>query len=110
MFVELFGQSDKLVLNLMIVGASILVAGLLGVAGSAPIRLADRRVRRRGRSIGLLAALRQPLTEPLLALVTVVVAIGGALVALRMLLRTDAAGVGDGRRRCRHADRRRRDA
>ena len=29
---ELFGQQDKLVLNLMIVGASVLIAGLLGVA------------------------------------------------------------------------------
>src|SRR3990172_8094111 len=32
-FVELFGEADKLVLNVMIVAASILIAGLLGVGG-----------------------------------------------------------------------------
>ena len=84
-FVELFGQQDKLVLNLMIVGASVLIAGLLGVAarrrfGAAILGFGVAGV------VGLTAALRQPLTEPLLALITVIVAIGGALVALRMML------------------------
>ena len=33
LFVTLFGEADKLVLNLMIVGAAILIAGGLGIAG-----------------------------------------------------------------------------
>ena len=32
-FVELFGQADKLVLNVLIVVSAVLIAGLLGVAG-----------------------------------------------------------------------------
>jgi DMSO/TMAO reductase YedYZ molybdopterin-dependent catalytic subunit len=84
-FVELFGTQDKLVLNLMIVGASVLIAGLLGLAGRRRFGIAVVGFGTAG-LVGLVAALRQPLTEPLLALATVVLAIGAAIVTLRMLL------------------------
>ena len=84
-FVELFGEADKLVLNLMIVAASVLIAGLLGVAGRR-----DWAVPVTGFAIaglaGLFAAIQQPLTEPLLAVITVAVAIAIALGALRLML------------------------
>jgi DMSO/TMAO reductase YedYZ molybdopterin-dependent catalytic subunit len=84
-FVELFGEADKLVLNLMIVGGAILIAGALGVGGrrnwSIPLI---------GFSIagvaGLIAAFVQPLTDPLLAIFTVVLATLAALGVLRLML------------------------
>jgi DMSO/TMAO reductase YedYZ molybdopterin-dependent catalytic subunit len=84
-FVELFGQQDKLVLNLIIVGASVLIAGALGVAGRRRFAWPVIGFGIAG-LVGLVAALRQPLTEPLLAIVTVLVAIGAALAVLRMML------------------------
>ncbi|MFI5293221.1 MAG: hypothetical protein ACHQ02_10165, partial [Candidatus Limnocylindrales bacterium] len=84
-FVELFGEADKLVLNVMIVAASILIAGLLGVAGRRnwAVPVAGFGV---AGLVGLLAAVSQPLTEAPLAIVTVGAAILVALLALRLML------------------------
>jgi DMSO/TMAO reductase YedYZ molybdopterin-dependent catalytic subunit len=90
-FVELFGDADKLVLNVMIVGASILIAGLLGVGGRRSWNIPVAGFVIAG-LVGLLAALSQPLNDPVLTVVTMVMAIGLALGALRlMLLPTDPA-------------------
>src|SRR3990172_3089178 len=84
-FVELFGEADKLVLNVMIVAASILIAGLLGVGGRRNWAIPVTGFAIAGLA-GLFAALWQPLTEPLLAVITVAVAIAIALGALRLML------------------------
>ncbi len=84
-FVELFGQNDKLVLNAMIIGAAVLIAGLLGVAGRRNwnIPVAGFAI---AAVAGLVAALAQPLNDPVLSVVTVVVAILAALAVLRLML------------------------
>ncbi len=86
LIVELFGTNDKLALNVGIILASVLVAGLLGVAGRRRWGVPVAGFSAAG-LVGLVAALAQPLTDPLLALLTVVVAIASALAALRLLLR-----------------------
>jgi len=85
LFVQLFGQSDKLALNVLIVTSALLIAGLLGVAGRRRWAVPVAGFVIAG-VVGLLAALRQPLTDPVLAVLTVVVAMAGALVALRVML------------------------
>jgi DMSO/TMAO reductase YedYZ molybdopterin-dependent catalytic subunit len=84
-FVELFGQADKLVLNIMIVGAAILIAGVLGVAGRRnwSIPVAGFTI---AAVAGLVAALSQPLNDPILSVITVAVAILAALAVLRLML------------------------
>jgi DMSO/TMAO reductase YedYZ molybdopterin-dependent catalytic subunit len=86
LIVELFGTNNKLALNVGIVLAAVLVAGLLGVAGRRrwAVPVAGFSV---AGMVGLVAALAQSLTDPILAVLTVVVAIAAALVALRLLLR-----------------------
>ena len=83
--VELFGSNNKLALNIGIVITSIILAGLLGVAGrrSWTVPLVGFGI---AGVAGLLAALSRPLIEPLWAAVTVVLAIAAALIALRLML------------------------
>ena len=83
--VSLFGTNDKLALNLAVLAGAMAVAGLLGIVA--------RRRWRRGvagfLAIGLVvlyAALREPLIEPVLAMVTIGAALGVSLGALRLLL------------------------
>jgi DMSO/TMAO reductase YedYZ molybdopterin-dependent catalytic subunit len=85
LMVGLFGDADKLVLNVVIVGAAVLIAAAVGVAA---------RRRWSWGVIGFLvaggvaafAALRQPLTDRVLAVLTVVVAVTAGLAVLRWLL------------------------
>jgi DMSO/TMAO reductase YedYZ molybdopterin-dependent catalytic subunit len=86
LFVQLFGEADKLALNALIVAASIAIAGLLGVAGRRRWLIPVIGFVVAG-AIGLFAALRQPLSDPPLAVITVAVAMAGALGALRLMLR-----------------------
>ncbi|MFI5292956.1 MAG: hypothetical protein ACHQ02_08820, partial [Candidatus Limnocylindrales bacterium] len=86
LFVELFGEADKLALNVLIVAASIAIAGLLGVGGRRRWAIPVIGFLVAG-AIGLAAALRQQLTDPVLAGITVTLAIAAALGALRLLLR-----------------------
>jgi len=84
-FVELFGDADKLVLNLMIVGASVLIAGFLGVGGRRNWTIPVAGFAIAGVA-GLIAALAQPLNDPVLTVIIVAVAISAALGALRLML------------------------
>ncbi|HSM34667.1 MAG TPA: molybdopterin-dependent oxidoreductase [Anaerolineae bacterium] len=85
--VELFGSNNKLALNVGVVITSILLAGLLGVAGRRRWSVALMGFGAAG-VIGLLAALTRPLVEPLWAVFTVAAAIILALAALRLMLAT----------------------
>ena len=85
LMVELFGDADKLVVDVMIVGAAALIAGLLGVAGRRSFRVPVIGFGIAG-AVALIAATRQPLIETPLAIVTVVAAVGAALAVLRLLL------------------------
>jgi DMSO/TMAO reductase YedYZ molybdopterin-dependent catalytic subunit len=85
LFVELFGQSDKLALNLLIVVSAVLIAGLLGVAGRRRWAFPVAGFLIAG-LVGLIAALRQPLTDPILAVLTIVISMTAALGALRIML------------------------
>lgn len=83
--VELFGEADKLVLNLVIVGVALAIAAGLGVL--ARVR---RGLARIGfAAFGLLAlgaGLRDPLAEPLTTLVVAVAAVLVTLAALDWLM------------------------
>ena len=97
--VSLFGDADKPVLNAAIGIGAVLIAAALGVAARRNWTIGVVGFMVAG-GVGLVAALRQPLTSQVLAVVTVVAAIGAALVVLRMLLATTAPpGAGPGRGR-----------
>ena len=85
LIVELFGTNNKLALNVGITMTAILIAGVLGVIGrrSWVVPVAGFVV---AGAAGLGAALTRPLVEPVLAVVTIVLAIGVALAALRWML------------------------
>jgi DMSO/TMAO reductase YedYZ molybdopterin-dependent catalytic subunit len=87
LMVELFGSDNKLALNVGIVATSILLAGVLGVAGRRSWNVPVFGFGVAG-AVGLLAALSRPLVEPLWAVVTVVTAVIMALAALRLMLAT----------------------
>ena len=83
--VELFGEADKLLLNLFIAAVALAAAALIGVVsrtrpGAALIGYG---------AFGLLAlgaGLREPLVEPLVTLIIAVVAVGIAVGAFRWLI------------------------
>ena len=85
LIVQLFGDNNKLALNVGIVIATIAIAGLLGVAGRRNwlVPVAGFVV---AGVVGLGAALTRPLLDPVLAVVTVVVVIAAALGGLRLML------------------------
>ncbi len=89
LIVELFGTNNKLALNVGIVLASIAIAGLLGLAARRRWSVAVVGFGVAG-AAGLVAALSQPLTDPLLAVITSVVSVSVALLALRLLLSATA--------------------
>ncbi len=84
--VDLFGTADKLALNVAIVVGALVIAGLLGVLarfhrswttlGFAAIAV-----------LGLFASLRDPLVDPLLALLAAVLGVGVAYGVIGWLLR-----------------------
>ena len=93
--VDLFGEADKLLLNLLIVGVALAVAAGLGVLA---------RTRRSLARIGFLAfgllalgaGLRDPLSAPITTLIVAVAAVGVALLTLDRMLAL--AGRGSDRR------------
>ena len=90
-FVDLFGEADKLVLNGMVVGGAIIIAGFLGVGGRRNWNIPLVGFVIAGLA-GMIAALAQPLTDPLLAIFTVVASTLAAIGAIRvMLAATDPA-------------------
>jgi DMSO/TMAO reductase YedYZ molybdopterin-dependent catalytic subunit len=83
--VDLFGEADKLLLNLLIVAVALAAAAVLGILARGRPGLA--RVGFAG--FGLLAlgaALRDPLASPLTSLLVAAAAIGVAFLALRWLM------------------------
>ena len=87
LMVSLFGDADKTVLNAAIAIGALLIAAALGVAARRNWTIGVIGFMVAG-GIGLVAALRQPLTSQVFAVITVVVAIGVALGVLRLLLAT----------------------
>ena len=90
--VDLFGEADKLVLNLFIAAVAIGAAAVGGVLARTrpwivPIGAGAFGI------LALFAGLRDPLAEPITTLIVVVVAVVIAIYAMRWLLRM-AAGAG----------------
>ncbi len=85
LIVELFGDNNKLALNVGITITAIVIAGFLGIGGrrSWTVPVAGFVI---AGLVGLGAALTRPLVEPVLAIITIVLAIGIALIALRWML------------------------
>jgi len=83
--VELFGTNDKLALNLLIVVATVAIAAAVGIAGRRRWRTAVAGFGLAG-GAALFAVLREPLVSPVLAVPTVVGALGASLLVLRGLL------------------------
>ena len=88
--VDLFGEADKLILNLFIVAVAIVGAALLGVLartrpGLARIGFAG------GGTLALGAGLRDPLSEPVTTLLVAGAAVGIAIGVLSWLLGLAAA-------------------
>jgi DMSO/TMAO reductase YedYZ molybdopterin-dependent catalytic subunit len=87
--VDLFGEADKAVLNLVVLAGALAIAAGLGV-------LARRRPGAARAGFGLLgagtflAAIRDPLVDPILSLATAAVSTGVAVLALPRLLRLAA--------------------
>jgi len=83
--VALFGTWDKLALEIGIALAAALIAGGLGVLGLRRPAAAAAGFLIAG-AVGFLAALRQPLTEPVPALIVSLIAIVTGIAVLRLLL------------------------
>jgi DMSO/TMAO reductase YedYZ molybdopterin-dependent catalytic subunit len=89
LMVDLFGEADKLVLNLAVLVVALAGGAVLGVVGRRWPRLASTGFAAVG-LLGLIAAVRDPLVDPVLATVTVGLASGVAILALPRLLRLAA--------------------
>jgi DMSO/TMAO reductase YedYZ molybdopterin-dependent catalytic subunit len=86
LMVALFGTDNKLALSVGIVLGAILIAGLLGIGGRRRFAIPVVGFAVAG-GVGLVAALAQSLTDPLLAALTTVVSVAAAIASLRVLLR-----------------------
>ncbi len=82
---NLFGTNDKLALNLLIVVVALLVAGGLGIAARRRLDLASGAFAAFG-IVAAVAALQQPLVEPVLAIATALVATLASIRALSWLI------------------------
>jgi DMSO/TMAO reductase YedYZ molybdopterin-dependent catalytic subunit len=86
LMVDLFGEADKLVLNL-----AVLVVALVGGAGLGVLARKWPRLAMAGFAgvglLGLIAAVRDPLVDPVLATITAGLASGVAMLTLPRLLR-----------------------
>ncbi|HSI99907.1 MAG TPA: molybdopterin-dependent oxidoreductase [Patescibacteria group bacterium] len=83
--VDLFGEADKLLLNLLIVAVALAAAAGLGVLARRRLGLARIGFAAFG-LLALGAGLRDPLAAPVTTLIVAVAAVGIALVALTWLL------------------------
>jgi DMSO/TMAO reductase YedYZ molybdopterin-dependent catalytic subunit len=89
LMVDLFGEADKLVLNLAVLMVALAGGAVLGVVGRRWPRLASTGFAAVG-LLGLVAAVRDPLVDPVLATVTTGLASGVAILALPRLLQLAA--------------------
>jgi DMSO/TMAO reductase YedYZ molybdopterin-dependent catalytic subunit len=87
--VDLFGQADKLLLNLLIVAVALVAATALGTLARTRPRLAAAGFAAGG-VLALYAALQDPLVDPVLSFLTVLSSVAVALSVLRALLRVAA--------------------
>ena len=87
--VELFGEADKLILNLFIAGVAIAITAGLGLLARTHFGLA-RLAFVGGGLLALGAGLRDPLAEPVTTLLVAVAAVGIAIGILSWLLRLAA--------------------
>jgi DMSO/TMAO reductase YedYZ molybdopterin-dependent catalytic subunit len=87
--VDLFGEADKLVLNLVILSVALAGGAILGVVARRRPRLASTGFAAVG-LLGLIAAVRDPSVDPVLATITAGLASGVAILALPRLLRLAA--------------------
>ena len=87
--VDLFGEADKLVLNLVIVGAALAAGGGLGIGARHRFWVGTLGFAVGG-AVGLHASLQEPLVTPTLAVLTVAAAVGAGLFTLSRLLRAAA--------------------
>jgi DMSO/TMAO reductase YedYZ molybdopterin-dependent catalytic subunit len=83
--VDLFGQADKLLLNLLILLVALGAATVLGIVARTRPRVAAAGFAVGG-ALALYAALQDPLVDPLLSLLTVLSSVAVALWVLRALL------------------------
>jgi DMSO/TMAO reductase YedYZ molybdopterin-dependent catalytic subunit len=90
--VDLFGEADKLVLNLLIAGVAVAAAAGLGILARTRPGLARIAIAAGG-LLALGAGLRDPLSEPITTLLVAAAAVGVAIWTLSWLLRL-AAGPG----------------
>jgi DMSO/TMAO reductase YedYZ molybdopterin-dependent catalytic subunit len=84
--VDLFGEADKLVFNLLIVAGALVGSAVLGVIGRRRFDLAVLGFAAAGVA-GLGISLLDPLVEPILALASAAVSVGAGIGVLRWLLR-----------------------
>ncbi|MDQ2934315.1 MAG: molybdopterin-dependent oxidoreductase [Chloroflexota bacterium] len=84
--VDLVGEADKLLLNVLIAVVALAAAGILGIVARTRPRVAAAGFGAGG-AIALYAALQDPLVDPLLSLLTVLSSVALALWVLRALLR-----------------------
>ena len=84
-FVSLFGTNDKLVLNVLVVLVALAIAALAGSLAARQWRLGTALFVGFG-LVGLVAALREPLAMPVLALANAALATSVGLVTLRWLI------------------------
>jgi DMSO/TMAO reductase YedYZ molybdopterin-dependent catalytic subunit len=83
--VGLFGQSDKLALEIFIVVVALGIAALLGIAARRSFGVGAAGFVTAG-VVGAIAALRQPTSEPVPALISAAVATAAGIQALSWLL------------------------
>ena len=91
--VDLFGEADKLVLNLFIAGVAVAAAAVIGVVARTRPGLA-RAALAGGGLLALGAGLRDPLSEPVTTLIVAAAAVGIAIGVLGWLLRLAAEMAG----------------
>lgn len=96
LMVDLFGDADKQAVDVMIIAAAVVIAGLLGVAARRSFRTGVIGFGIAG-AVAFIGATRQPLTDAPLALLTVVLAVAAGLLALRSLLSLCAPAWATGR-------------
>ncbi|HEX2221859.1 MAG TPA: molybdopterin-dependent oxidoreductase [Candidatus Limnocylindria bacterium] len=91
--VDIFGTADKLALNLLVVAVALSAAAGLGVLGRRRPNIAAAGFAAFG-LLGLAAALRDPLSDPFLAVVAAALAVGVAIAMTRRMLSLAAPPAG----------------
>ena len=86
LMVDLFGDADKLVFNLMVVAGALAGSAILGVVARGRFSLAVLGFAAAGVGAMAIAILIDPLVEPFLAIVSTVVSVGVGIGVLRLLL------------------------